>query len=387
MAFVFDPYSPEMDADPFPCYEILREKYPCFWTEQARMWVLSRYDDISNALHDWETYSSSRGNLMDELPGRAGSTLGSTDPPRHDRLRALVTSAFLKRNVECLAEPAQRFAREALDEIAQKRKFDFVTDFSSRITVGTLFHLMGLPPADHLTVRRNVLLTIQTDPITRRKAPENIAGFEALVAYVRDQVEERRRAPKDDLITRLVEAEIDGDKLAEAEIVMTSATLIMAGVESLSSFMTMFALNMHDFPDARRRVIANRELLAPAIEESLRYNTSAQRFRRVLTRDAELHGQTMRAGDFVCFCYGSGNRDWRRFAQPDSFDVDRRPQGHLGFGGGKHFCIGTAMSRLVTEVAMREFFAWVPEYEITARKLAWNPSTTFRSPIALPLAA
>ena len=160
----------------------------------------------------------------------------------------------------------------------------------------------------------------------------------------------RRANPTDDLITHLAEAEIDGDRLSEREIVLTTATFVMAGVESLSSFMSMFALNLHDHPDARRRSSPIPTLIAPAIEESLRFNTSAQRFKRTVTREVELHGQTLRIGDKVALAFGSANRDWRKFPDPDVYDIDRRPQGHLGFGSGKHFCLGSQMARLVTEV-------------------------------------
>jgi cytochrome P450 len=160
----------------------------------------------------------------------------------------------------------------------------------------------------------------------------------------------------------------------------------MAGVESLSSFMGVFALNLHDHPDARRRLAADPSLIAPAIEESLRFNTSAQRFKRMATRDATLHGETIHAGDKVALAFGSGNRDHRKFPDPDRFDIDRRPQGHLGFGSGKHFCLGSQMARLVTEVAMRRFLERVPDYHLTVGKLAWNSSSNFRSPTALPFA-
>src|ERR1700680_3909392 len=122
--------------------------------------------------------------------------------------------------------------------------------------------------------------------------------------------------PTDDLITHLAEAEIDGDRLSEREVVLTTATFVMAGVESLSSFMTMFALNLHDHPDARRRIVADPRLIAPAIEESLRFNTSAQRFKRTVMRDTELHGQMLRVGDKVALAFGSGNRDRRKFRDP-----------------------------------------------------------------------
>src|SRR5690606_28679064 len=130
---------------------------------------------------------------------------------------------------------------------------------------------------------------------------------------------------------------------------------VVAGVESLSSFMSIFAVNLASFPDARRRVVRDPRLIAQAIEESLRFNTSAQRFKRVLTRDVALHGKTMRAGDSVALAYGSANRDWRKFEDPDRYDIDRRPQGHLGFGVGKHFCIGNQFARVITETAMRGF--------------------------------
>jgi len=261
--FEFNPYSPETDADPYPAYARLLEEFPCFWSEHAKMWILTRFEDVGRALDDWQTYSSSHGNLMDEIPGRAGSTLGSLDPPRHDRLRTLVQSVFTPKIVQGMIAPSVQMATACLDRCLEKGQFDFVDDFSSRITVTVLFDLMGLPPTDHRAVRQQVILAISTNSELRRKGPENIAGFQYLVQYIQEQVARRRKQPGTDLISGLMAAGIDGDKLSEQEIVMTSATLIMAGVESLSSFMTMFALNLHDFADARRKVIANPALMGP----------------------------------------------------------------------------------------------------------------------------
>jgi cytochrome P450 len=213
--------------------------------------------------------------------------------------------------------------------------------------------------------------------------PEHVAAFKELSDFLTAEVAVRRANPRDDLITHLAEAEIDGDRLSEREIVLTTATFVMAGVESLSSFMSMFALNLHDHPDARRRIVANATLIEPAIEESLRFNTSAQRFKRVVMREITVHGQRMRVGDKVALAFGSGNRDRRKFPDPDVYDVDRRPQGHLGFGMGKHFCLGSQMARLVTAVAMKRFLLRVPDYQLAAGELAWNSSSNFRSPIAL----
>jgi len=382
----FDLYSPAIDANPFPYYEVLREQYPCYWSESGKLWILSRYDDIVQAARDWETFSSSQGNMIDELPGRAGATLGTTDPPRHDRLRTLSQAAFARKNIEQFIAPTLDIADRALERIRERKKFEFINDFSSQITVGLLFRTMGLPERDHAEIRRKVILAVSTDKSTKGRTAEHIAAFQELSDFLTAEVAVRRANPTDDLITHLAEAEIDGDRLSEREVVLTTATFVMAGVESLSSFMSMFALNLHDHPDARRRLVADPSLIEPAIEESLRFNTSAQRFKRTVVREITLHGQTLRVGDKVALAFGSGNRDWRKFANPDVYDIDRRPQGHLGFGAGKHFCLGSQMARLVTAVAMRRFLECLPEYHLAVDEIAWNSSSNFRSPAALPFA-
>jgi len=384
MMEAFDLYSPEIDADPFPYYEILREQYPCYWSDSGNLWILSRYDDIVQATRDWETFSSSQGNMIDELPCRAGATLGTTDPPRHDRLRALSQAAFARKNVEQFIAPTVDIADRALVRICERKEFEFINDFSSQITVGVLFRTMGLPERDHADIRRKVILAVSTDKSVKGRNPEHIAAFKELSDFLTAEVAVRRAKATDDLITHLAEAEIDGDRLSEREVVLTTATFVMAGVESLSSFMSMFALNLHDHPDARRRIVANPALVEPAIEESLRFNTSAQRFKRTVMRETELHGETMHVGDKVALAFGSGNRDWRKFANPDVYDIDRHPQGHLGFGAGKHFCLGSQMARLVTAVAMKRFLERVPEYHLAVDAIAWNSSSNFRSPSALP---
>jgi cytochrome P450 len=382
----FDLYSPAIDADPFPYYAELRAKHPCYWSASAQLWILSRYDDIVEAARDWETFSSSQGNLIDELPGRAGATLGTTDPPRHDRLRALSQAAFLKRNLDRLIAPTLEIADRALDRIVDQNTFEFVNDFSSQITVGLLFRTMGLPDRDHADIRRKVILAVSTDKSVKGRTQEHIAAFQEMADFLTAEVAARRANPTDDLITHLAEAEIDGDRLSDREVVLTTATFVMAGVESLSSFMSVLALNLCDYPEARRRVTADPALTAPAIEESLRFNTSAQRFKRTATRDVSLHGKTIRAGDKVVLAFGSANRDERKFANPDTFDINRRPLGHLGFGSGKHFCLGAQMARLVAEVAIRRFLSRVPDYHLAADSVAWNSSSNFRSPTALPFA-
>lgn len=383
--FRFDPYSPAIDADPFPAYKVLRNEYPCFWSEEAGKWVLSRYDDVLAALQDWRTYSSAKGNLVDEFPGRAGSTLGSSDPPRHDRLRALIQSAVTKRALEHIIEPARASARAHLAALADKPVFDLVGDYTSKLTVDLLFYLFALPDEGAQQVRENAVLMVQTDPVTRQKSPEHLAAFHWMADYAEKLVASRKANPGDDLLSSFITAEIDGEKLLDKEVQLTVTTLIMAGIESLSGFMAMFGLNLADYPEARSALVADPSLIPDAIEESLRFNTSAQRFKRTLTRDVELHGQVMKAGDAVILAYGSANRDERMFENPDVYDITRKPRRHLGFGGGVHACLGSMIGRLATQIAYEELLKAVPDFRRADAPLDWVPSSNFRSPKSLML--
>jgi cytochrome P450 len=387
--FSFDPYSPAVDADPFPYYQQLRDAQPCFWSPEAHMWILSRYADIVSAGQDWQTYSSASGNLMTELPGRVGATLGSSDPPKHDRLRGLIQHAFMKRNLLALEEPIRAVAQEVFGQLRGATQFDF-KEVSSQFTVKVLMTALGLPIGaeaivDEQTVRDNAVLMVQSDARTRAKGPEHIAAYNWMQDYAARVIAMRRADPRDDLISNFALAEIDGDRLDEREVLLTTTTLIMAGVESLGGFMMMFAYNLATFDEARRKVVADPALLPDAIEESLRFNTSAQRFRRRLMKDVELHGQTLKQGDFVCLAYGAGNRDERQYPNADVYDITRKPRGHLGFGGGVHACLGTAIARLAVKIAFDEFHKVVPHYKRVADQLAWMPSSTFRSPLVLEL--
>ena len=381
----FDLYSVAIDRDPFPGYAQLREHYPCYWSEKAGVWILTRYEDVLNAAQDWQNFSSLRGNLVDEIPGRSGGTLGTTDPPRHDRLRGLAQAAFARKNLDDVVQPAILTAERALEGIASQPEFDFVSDFSSVVTVETIFRLLGLDQPDPAETRAEVVLSISTDKEKRGRNPQLDAAFSRLTTYIAEEVEKRRANPADDLITKLAEAEIDGDRLSEREVVLTTSMFVVAGVESLSSFMSTFALNLAQFGDARQRLAGDPELIPQAIEESLRYNTSAQRFKRTLNEDVELHGCTLRKGDSVVLAYGAANRDERQFVKADDYDIDRNPRGHLGFGSGKHFCIGSAFARLVAQTAMQRFMHQIPDFELATSEFDWVPSSNFRSPVTLPL--
>ncbi len=385
----FNLYSAEFDANPFDTYKELRDNHPCYWSDDAEKWVLTRHEDVVNALQDWQTYSSAKGNLVDEFPGRAGNTLGTMDPPRHDEVRSIVQSVFMKRNLGHLVEPIQEIARTAIKNNIEGRKvFDFTQDFAGELTYKVLATLLGLPESGYTDeVKRNAELMVQTDPKTRTKGPEHMAAFEWMKDYAAEVVELRSREPGTDLVSQLISAELDGRKLDLIQVQMTVTTLLMAGIESLGGMLKVFGYNLAKFPEQRQKILSDMDLLPVALEESMRYNTSAQRFRRCLTKDVTLHGQTMKAGDFVILAYGAANRDERKYDNPDVYDVTRNSKGHVGMGGGTHTCLGNSVARLAIKTAMEVFLEEVPNFSLAEpeERLEWVASSNFRSPVKLLL--
>ena len=380
MAFNFDPFAPEIHRDPFPIYKHLRDEEPLCYSEAGGCWALSRYADIAAAALDTQTYSSAQGNIVDDSPLRAGATLGTTDPPRHDQLRKLVQSAFLYSNVEAMAEPAREHTRSILEDAGTE--LDLINELATPVTTDILAELLGLPRDDLGQIKQWVSDSLRRDPVTRKSPPEGDRAREALTELTSSVIEARRASPTSDLISGLIQARVDGETLSEREILMTSRTLLAAGVESTVSFFGNLALNLATFEDARARLTAEPERIPDAIEESLRYNTSAQRFSRTLTTDVTLHGRTMHAGDKVLLMFGSANRDEREFEDADRYDIERRPTQHLGFGHGKHYCIGAGFARILTRVLCEELLRYAPCYTPRDDELDWLPSPTFRSMVS-----
>ena len=381
----FDLYSKEIDADPYPSYNILRESYPCFWSKEANIWILSRYEDVLNASKDWRTFSSRKGNLIDEISERTGGTLGTTDPPNHTRLRSLAQLAFNHKPINEIAKPSLEIAEKALNDLNDKVTFDFVKEFSSVVTVKSLLKIIGLPDRNPTELRNEIVLAVSTDKEKRGRNKKLDQAFKNIAAFISEEVNNRRKNPSDDFITRLSEVEINGDQLSDREVTLTTSMFLIAGVESLSSFMSIFALNLADHNHARRRISSDPNLMEQAIEESLRFNTSAQRFKRVLTKNHSLHGHTMKTGDSVILAFGSANRDKRKFPNPDNYDIDRKPKGHLGFGAGIHSCVGNSLARMITKETMNKFLEKIPEFKISNKNCGWVTSSNFRSPVSLPL--
>lgn len=384
-SFEFDPYSLAVQEDPYPFYKTLRDHYPVYWSEKGDCWALSRYEDVAHAASHPELYSSAQGNILDDFPGRAGSSLGTTDPPKHSHLRRMINEVFTRRRVMAL-EPEIRARTIAHTENFIRDGGGCILDaVTGRIATDVIAILLGFEDDGQADLRGWVSAVLQRDPVTRQLTDHGRASLEALGTYVRAEVDRRYSTPSGDLITGLIEVEDAGDRLTRDEIVWLVFTLIGAGIESSSSVLGNGIALLADHPEQRAHLAENPSAIPQGIEEILRYDTSAQRFRRVAVEDIELHGQRIGKGDNVLLMFGSANRDERQFDDPERFDVSRKPTRHLGFGHGIHFCLGGALARLSAKVVLEELLARMPRYTVDKAGATRMSSPTFRGFTRLPV--
>jgi cytochrome P450 len=371
---------------PHEWFALLRREAPVFWQDEREgrgFWSLTRYDDILAASKDWATFSSELGgtSLMDLTPEQVQSRMSmlDSDPPKHKRLRSIVNKAFTLRTVNEYEERIRSMFREVLDRAFAEPELDFVDAVATELPMRILCELMGVPLEDrrHLVQLGNRMLG-NTDP---DHAGEFVAGEADLsryahlpfsspaapemFAYANALAAQRRREPRDDLTTRLVEADIDGDHLSEHEFDLFFLLLVTAGNETTRHAMSNGLLTLLEHPAQRDRILADPSLIPTAVEEILRWTPSLLHFRRTATRDVEVRGRTIRAGDKVAIWYVSGNRDEDQFPEADRFDVSRAPNRHLAFGlGGPHFCLGAHLARLELRVWLQEMLPVLGRIEL-----------------------
>lgn len=383
--FDFDPYSLDVQENPYPYYAVLRNEHPLYWCSSANTWALSRYDDIASACSDPARFSSAKGNVLDDDPARMGNTLGTSDPPKHDRLRGLVNAAFMRGRVLERETQIRAITKEYMDGFAEAGGGDLVQQLSARISTSTICGILGFDRADHVQLKRWVDGLIYRDPVTRKLPVSGLEARKAMIEYATMTIDARRAEPQDDLISALIAAEVEGAKLTPTDLLHTVATLLGAGIESASSFIGNAMLALHDHPEQARSLASDLSMAPQAIEEMLRYDTPTQRFHRTATTDIELHGQTIRAGQSVLIMYGSGNRDERKFADPDRFDMSRRPSRHLGMGHGTHFCVGAQLAKAISRIFLEEWFQRFEHFEVIHDQVIRMHSPVFRGLSAMPV--
>ena len=398
-------------TNPYPVFSRLRDEAPVYWHQASRTWLVARYDDVDFVLHSPQLFSNYGfqnayfENLLPELRaaaptlelrGRSPSLLTS-DPPAHTRLRRLLHSVFSPKAIEELRPRVQTLVQRLLDDADNADKNDEVID-----CVATLAHplpamliadIMGVPREDHRVFKKvsGDLLDFMNRPnpnaeLTVEFAREADNSLASLRDYLRGIMADRRRHPRNDVISILSQADFDGDRLTEEELLSNLVLFLIAGHEMTTSLIANGILLFARHPDQLQAIRVQRELVNPAIEEIMRFESPVQRQRRIVAQDLELGGATLRRGQQLEVLLGSANRDHKRWENPDRFDIRRKPVPHIAFGKGIHFCIGAQLARLEAQVVFNDQLNRFSGFEVpTGREPSWMANTNLRKPDALPV--
>jgi len=388
----FDPYDYAFQDDPYPVYARLRERDPLHHDPRHDLWVLSRYADVQAALRAEDTYSNRMGVSIDRSAWNPDAhkvmSFLALDPPDHVRIRSLVARAFTPRRVRELAPRIQELTDHYLDRALGDRELDWIEDFAGRLPMDVISEMMGVPEPDRDEVRRLANLLVH-----REEGVEDVpaAGIEAagrLFGYYADMLAERRRRPTDDLTSALLAAQVDDDRLTDAEIIAFLFLMVVAGNETTTKLLGNAVFHLTRHPDQCAAVLDDGFPVEPWIEETLRFDPSTQMLARHLLRDVELHGRVAPAGSRAVLLIGSANRDERVFTRPDDFDVRRDPDELarlLSFGGGRHFCLGANLARLEARIALGELVRRARRVDVDHDRAVRVHSVNVRGFASLPM--
>jgi len=384
----YDPYSYSLHEDPYPTYARLRSQAPLYRNDEHGFWALSRHADVVEAFRDSATFSSAEGVSLD--PAASGPHAHRTmsflamDPPRHGRMRALVSRAFTPRRVLDLEPRIRAIATEHVNEAVERGSFDLISVVAGRLPMDVISELVGVPEADRAELRRLSDLLVHREEGVMDVPPSGMEAALHLAGYYAEMIEARRRQRTNDLTSALIDAEIDGDRLGDADIVSFLFLMVVAGNETTTKLLGNTWYWAWRYPDERVKPFADRARIPTWIEETLRFDTSSQMLARVTTADVERHGTTIRAGDRVLLLVGSANRDEAVFAEPDRYDLDRDTSGLVSFGFGRHFCLGASLARLEARICLEELVGRVADYDIDPQGIERVHSVNVRGLAALP---
>jgi cytochrome P450 len=377
----YDPFSYEVHDDPYVIYRRLRDEAPVWRNEEQGFWTLARYDDVLQASVDWATFSSAEGTTLE---GVRGEMIISMDPPDHTRLRRLVSRAFTPRRIAELESFIRSLTRGYLEPLVDRGEADVVRDLSARLPINVISELMGLPEEHRETVRELSDRLLHREPDQRRMEPANLDAGRDLGILVWGVVAERRRRAGQETRHDLIDVLIEAD-LTDTELIGFCLLLAVAGNETVTKLVANAAIALHRFPDQRQLLLDHPDLIPNAVEEALRWDAPSQFQGRTLTRDVELHGVTVPAGDFVLLLTGSANRDEREYDDPERFDVRRVIERPLGFGHGPHVCLGAALARMETQVAIEELLRLFPDFEVDESRVVRMHSSNVRGLSSVPI--
>jgi cytochrome P450 len=386
----YNPVLPEVQANPYPYYTALRRDNPVPWLEPLQCWAVSRYDDVDYALRTPEIFSSANwlGQSIGDLsPAPEVPWMIETDPPNHSRLRKLVNKGFTPRMVVRLEPRIRAIAKELLANARIQPEIDFVRDFSGALPVIVIAEMLGVESEHRLDFKRwsdNVVLGTSrpTDEAARARVRASNAEMRM---YFEHAIADRRKTPREDLLTVLVQAEEERQTLTSDEVLAMAMLILLAGNETTMNLLSNTVLALQAHPADLARISREHVLIPQLIEEMLRYDSPVQIVFRRTTEAVELSGRTIPPNAVVFILIGSANRDERKFPDPDRFDLSRDPSEHLAFGFGTHFCLGAQLAKLEAKVALEELFASCPPFTIDLHRVERIKSVLLRGIKHLPM--
>jgi cytochrome P450 len=385
----YDPYAYEIHEDPYPVYAELRAHAPLYRNDRLDFWALSRHADVLAAFRDTARFSNRNGVSLDPVARTPEATATMSflamDPPRHTLMRALVSRGFTPRRVADLEPRIREIARGYLSRFEEAGGGDFIADFAGRLPMDVISEMLGVPVEDRDALRGWADGVVHRDEgVTGIPESAAISAFQ-IVTYFTELIEARRRQPRDDLTSALFTAEIDGERLADADVLGFLFLMIVAGNETTTKLLANAMYWGWRNPDQLALVRADPGLIPRWIEETLRFDGSSQALSRTVAGEIEIHGQKLRDGDCVVLLIGSGNRDERVFPEPDRYDIRRDTSAMLSFGHGTHFCLGAALARLEARVALEEMHARMLDYDIDPAGIQRVHSVNVRGFASLPV--
>ena len=386
---LFNPLLPEFHADPYPFYRRLREKEPVHQSPMG-FWVLTRYEDCVAVLRDQRFGREEFQQMLSNVYGDDDSgkpqlprSMLFRDPPDHTRLRALVSKAFTPRMIETMRDHIQEIVDRLLDRVQDAGRMDVMEDLAYPLPVTVICEMLGVPVNDHASIRGwSADIARSLDAIGLPSDQEIVergrTSRRALAQYFRRLVPERRARPQQDLLSGLIAAEEQGDKLSQDEVIAMCLLLFIAGHETTVNLIGNGTLALLRHPDQMRKLQADPALIGNAVEELLRYDSPVQRTARIASTDAEVAGQPMPKGTMVITALGAANRDPAQFSEPDTLDVARKDPRHISFGFGIHFCLGAPLARVEGQLALGTLLRRMPKLALAEDNPEWRESSVLR---------
>lgn len=378
----FDPQHLTAEENPYPIYRELREQHPIYYSEERKMWVVSRYADIRAVLLDAETWASGEGTTPNEFVSEKPMLI-SQDPPYHTHLRSAVHHSFTPRRIRALEKRAREIAAELLDAMQGADEVELFAAYTDPLPVAVMTELLGVGIEDREEFKRRADAIIHT---TEGRGEGALEAQRWIYDYLERVLPDRDGDPEEDLITLLLHPPDDmQERLTHDEVVGFCSILLLAGTETTTNALGGALQLLNERRELRDQLVADPSGLPAVIEECLRLESPVQGLSRVATRDTEVLGQKIRAGERIHMLFAAANRDEQIFPDPDRFDASRAPNPHFSFGLGIHFCLGASLARMELRVALEALLTRFPEHELQPERWKRQASDTNRGFVRLPV--